>query len=197
MKLLAALLITFAAALTSRADSLPSQVLAEMNLARTAPREYAAFVAARASGGSSRSRAADVRDAVRFLERATPLPPLVMSSGLSQAALQHVADQGRRGGIGHTGTDGSHSWNRMGRFGKWVGSAGENIHYGSSDARSIVISLIIDSGVPGKKHRKNIFSRTFRIVGIGCGAHARYGAMCVTDFAGGVIERDSAQIARL
>jgi hypothetical protein len=48
-----------------------------------------------------------------------------------------------------------------------------------------VVTLIVDQGVPNKGHRKNIFSRDFRMAGVACGGHARYGSMCVIDFAEG------------
>jgi uncharacterized protein YkwD len=158
------------------------QVLAEINLARTAPQEYARIVAER--GGNSR----DVDEAVRFLQRARPLPPLSLSSGLSQGAQMHVSQQGPTGQFGH----GSNPFGRMEKFGQWVGCAGENISYGKFDARSIVCQLIVDSGVSGRGHRKNIFSSGYGTAGIAYGPHAHYGAMCVIDFAGRFIERGGA-----
>lgn len=185
MKSVIVILACFALPFGLRADETGRQILAEINFARTQPQAYAEIVA-RSAGGS---RAA--ADAVRFLERATALPPLEHSNGLAQAALSHVSDQGISGGFGHAGRDGSRSFRRIARYGEWQGAAGENIDYGSSSPRTIVVRLIVDEGVPGKKHRANIFSRTFRVAGIAAGPHARYGAMCVIDFAGDFIERGS------
>ena len=98
----------------------------------------------------------------------------------------HVAEQGPTGGFGH-----GNPFSRMDRFGQWIGSAAENISYGKHDARSIVCQLIVDSGVMGKGHRKNIFSPAFGVAGAAFGSHARYGAMCVIDFAGRFVERGS------
>jgi uncharacterized protein YkwD len=92
------------------------------------------------------------------------------------------------GGRGHKGRDGSQPWDRMARFGKWIGRAGENIDYGVRDARAIVVRLIVDDGVRSRGHRKNIFSRDFRVAGAASGYHATYGGMCVINFAGGFIE---------
>src|SRR5205823_4090054 len=119
---------------------------------------------------------------------ATNLQPLKFSSSMSAAARLHVMQQGILGGIGHRGTDDSQPWDRMARFGKWVGCAGENISYGQRSAREIVCALIVDDGVRGRGHRKNIFNREFAIAGVATGTHARFGSMCVIDFAGGFVE---------
>jgi uncharacterized protein YkwD len=60
----------------------------------------------------------------------------------------------------------------------------ENISYGYDDARDVVRQLIIDSGVPTRGHRHNIFGGAYRLAGVACGPHRAYGAMCTIDFAG-------------
>ena len=82
------------------------------------------------------------------------------------------------------------------RIQKMLGAVGENIDYGSRDARAIVVRLIVDEGIAGRKHRANIFNKTYRVAGIAAGPHARFGAMCVMDFAGDFIERGSGLAAR-
>jgi uncharacterized protein YkwD len=176
----------------SRAEDLASEVLAEVNLARTQPGRYAEFVAESAAA-SRGSRAA--REAVRFLRNAQPRTPLAWSDGISRAALAHVLDTGIRGRRGHYGSRGESPWKRMARFGQWTGSAAENISYGLRDARAIVVSLIIDEGVPGRGHRQNLFGNGFRVAGVATGAHVRYGTMCVMDFAGGFVEAIERRIA--
>ncbi len=155
------------------------EVWHELNFARQQPRAYARLVAAAPIGDRSA-----VREAVRFLEKARPLPPLRWSSAMSAGAFSHVATQGARGTLGHRGENGSTPWNRLDRYGKWGGSVGENIHYGASSARSIVIALIVDAGVRDRAHRQNIFNRAFGVAGVARGPHARYGSLCVINFAG-------------
>ncbi len=175
------LAISFAILGATHAEPLSQEVVDEINFARTQPQLYAQILAAR---GPATSAAGDsVREAVSFLQKSRPLAPLSWSSGLSQAALNHALDTGPRGGRGHIGTRGDTPWERIVRFGTWEGYWGENIDYGHSDPRSIVISLIIDEGVPGRGHRTNLFNRQFRVAGVGVGPHANFGTMCVMDFA--------------
>jgi len=60
---------------------------------------------------------------------------------------------------------------------------GENLSYGPSTAREIVIQLLVDDGVAGRGHRKNIFDNRFRVAGAAVGPHATFGAMCAIEFA--------------
>ena len=173
---------------TACAGDLADQVIAEMNLARTAPQQYAQIVASRTNGSRGVEGGGAAREAVRFLEKASPLPPLAQSEGIRNSALSHVLEMGPVGGRGHVGRGGTQPWDRMARFGQWVGRAGENIDYGKHDACGIVVRLIVDDGVRGRGHRKNIFNREFRVAGAATGFHATYGAMCVIDFAGAFVE---------
>ena len=192
LRILLLIATLFGTTLADRASGqdLSSQVLQEMNLARTQPQRYAQILASSMSGQHSNSR--DVAEAVRFLQRATPLPPLAFSPGMSQGARLHVNDLGPRGGRGHSGRGGSTPFSRINRFGQWVGTAGENIYYGTRTARGIVCALIVDSGVRNRGHRKNIFSANFTVAGIAHGKHAGFGAICVIDFAGGYVEKSGA-----
>ena len=183
------------------AGSSGGAVIREMNLARQNPGLYARVieeVRARMNGnvmvlpGGTRIRTregtAAVDEAIRFLRQAQPQAPLTYSAGLSRAASDHCADQAG-GGFGHSGRDASNAGGRMSRYGTFSGSWGENISYGKSSARDVVIALIIDDGLRARKHRKNIFNPSFNFAGAAFGRHARFGTMCSMDFAGGYAER--------
>lgn len=188
VKFIARILALTLFASSAFAADLADDVIAEMNLARTAPQQYAQIVAAHTAGYRDGEAASAAREAIRFLQKQRPLPPFAVSEGIRNGALAHVLDMGPVGGRGHKGRNGSQPWDRMSRFGKWVGRAGENINYGHHDARATVVRLIVDAGVRSRGHRKNIFNSSFRVAGAAAGYHATYGSMCVIDFAGGFIE---------
>ena len=169
-------------------------VVREINLARENPSFYATFVAeARPMHMIEHGRAVD--EAVRFLKKARPLQPLVVSPGMSHAAADHCAEQ-IEGQLGHDGADRSSPGNRISRYGAWSATWGENISYAQKTARGVVLSLIIDDGVRSRGHRKNIFNPKFNFAGAAFGPHARYRSVCTIDFAGGYAERGEALVAR-
>jgi uncharacterized protein YkwD len=127
---------------------------------------------------------AALNEAMRFIRSMNPVPQLSPSRGMSWGARDHVKDQGLSVSGGHRGSDGSQPWNRVNRYGIWEKSIGENIAYGSDKARNIVTYLIVDDGVPGRGHRKNIFNPEFRVIGVACGHHGTYRTVCVITFAG-------------
>jgi len=188
MRLIACIFIFLLAPFAVRANDLADQVIAEINLARTNPQQYAQVIATETAGHQGVEGDRAFTEAIRFLSKARPLPPLTASTGMCNSALSYVLLSGPVGGRGHKGSDGSQPWDRMGRFGKWSGSAGENIDYGLHNARAIVVRLIVDDGERDRGHRKNIFSTAFHVAGAATGYHATYGAMCVIDFAGSFVE---------
>jgi uncharacterized protein YkwD len=188
-------------------DASSRSVIRELNLARQDPARYGTFVEelrGRMNGnvmvlpGGTRIRTkegtAALDEAIRFLRTAQPQAPLVMSSGMCRAAADHCADQAS-GGFGHAGRDASNALVRISRYGTCGGGWGENISYGKSTARAVVLALIIDDGLPARKHRKNIFNPTFSFAGAAFGRHARFGTICSMDFAVGYAERGQSPTA--
>jgi uncharacterized protein YkwD len=49
----------------------------------------------------------------------------------------------------------------------------------------VVISLLVDDGVPGRGHRKSLLDGAFKAVGVATGNHPNYTEMCVVEMAGG------------
>ena len=90
--------------------------------------------------------------------------------------------------MSHSGSGGSDTGSRINRYGRWSGTWGENLSCGRSGAREIVMALIIDDGLSGRKHRKNIFSPAYNFAGAAVGPHATYRTICSIEFAGGYDE---------
>ena len=160
----------------------------EINRLRASPSAYASLVRKwRVPDETSFSN----EDAVRVLDEAVgelqalrfDRGELILSRGLSRSAADHVRDSGGRGLVGHTSADGGSFGARIERYGAWSGSTAENIAYGLKDPRELVIALLVDYGVKGRGHRKNLLDPLFHYVGIACGSHTVYGTMCVMDFA--------------
>jgi len=191
-----------APAVPSYLSRLEAQVLAELNHVREAPRSYAAALGELRKHYRGRllelpgqvplmtvEGAAALDEAVRALRASPALPRFLCSPGMSRAARGHAEDIGPRGLTSHVGSRGTDPFRRLQCCGTWEGAAGENIQYGGRDAREVVVQLLIDDGVPGRGHRKNVLSSRFRVVGVGCGRHARFRTVCVIDFAAGYRER--------
>lgn len=175
----------------AKAGSFESEVLAQVNWARAHPHAYARDLRRRSEvvragyGGPDDPEAVD--DAIDFLERQAPLPPLRPDGRIASAAMDHVEMQGPRGSVGH-GRPGSLG-RRLQEHGVWAGLEAESISYGQPTPDAVVRQLIIDSGVPNRGHRKDLFGHAYQVAGVACGPHAAYGAMCVIDFAGAIVRR--------
>lgn len=125
-------------------------------------------------------------ECVSALQKATPKPIMYPSKALTKATGDHQKDQAETGKTGHTGSDNSTLKERIERYGKWQVRIAENIAYGNSSARQIVIFLLIDDGVKSRAHRKNLLNTDLKLVGVSFGKHPVYRTMCVMDFAGGM-----------
>lgn len=182
MKLFMILWLAVAAIRTSHADP-AAEVLREMNFARENPQAYANIIADYCLKAHSVRGFKAGSEAIQFLNKRKPLPPLTPCPSLVLSAKAHVADQSVTGDTGHAGADHSTPRQRMSRYGRVVGFGGENIAYGYANARTIIARLIIDEEVRDRGHRKNFFSPYFHLTGIATGKHPRFGTMCVIDFA--------------
>jgi len=174
------------------------QVIIEINMLRTDPASYAVNYLEplrqyyqgkllRLPGEIALQTNEGVRaleECIRALSSAKARKTLSPRKGLTLAARDQAKDQARTGATGHTGSDRSTVSDRMNRYGKWNLAAGENIDYGNGQARKIVISFLIDDGVPSRGHRKNLLDGSFNFIGVAVGPHPTYGRMCVLDLAG-------------
>src|SRR2546430_12327792 len=135
-----------------------------------------------------------VQDAINFLSTAKPEGLLITSRGLRLAAVTHLRDQNATGATGHRGASNSMIEERVKPFGTWQGAIGENLSYGNESARERVLTWLIDDGVASRGHRKRLLSADYKVAGLSCGAHPRFGTMCVLTLAGAFIELQPSKI---
>uniref|UniRef100_UPI0032164261 CAP domain-containing protein n=1 Tax=uncultured Draconibacterium sp. TaxID=1573823 RepID=UPI0032164261 len=132
-----------------------------------------------------------LNECIRVLSNVRPLPIMYPNKNLTLAANDHQKDQEKTGKTGHIGKDRSDMKKRIERYGNWQTRIAENIAYGNSSARQIVIFLLIDDGVKDRGHRNNLLHPAFKIIGVSCGKHPVYQTMCVMDFAGGITKTEN------
>jgi uncharacterized protein YkwD len=184
-------------------SQLEREIIGEMNLARTEPQKYAAFVEeykkyydgnrltipGRKKTLVTNDGIAAVDEAISFLRAAQPLPAFEVAKGMCSAAADHAKDLAGKGFTGHRGSDGSMPNARVDRYGEWDAAIGETVVYEVSTARQIIISLIIDDGVPNRGHRRNIFDPSYRVTGLSVSDPLTFGSKCVIDYVGGFKEK--------
>jgi uncharacterized protein YkwD len=181
--------------------AIEQQVLTALNQARTSPATAAGWLEELAGyyTGMRVKRpwwsitlqttegVAAVREAIAAVRSQAPVPALTMNAALVSAARDHANDQAKTGAVGHTGSDGSTTQARVNRYATWQISIAENIDYQPMvRGRDVIESLLVDDGVRDRGHRRNIFQSSARLVGIACGPHPRYEAMCVIVQTGGI-----------
>jgi len=179
----------------SEPPRLEDAVLTEVNYVRAHPQDYAdelrryrAFFDGRVVrlpgdeiGQMTREGTDSVDEAIRFLDRQAPLPPLAYGDILARAARDLADEQGETGYTGHRSGNGDSPGDRVKRRGGDI-YVGETISYGYDDPGAVVRQLVIDDGVPGRGHRTLIFAPDNRYAGVGCGRHPRDSFLCVIDY---------------
>jgi uncharacterized protein YkwD len=123
-----------------------------------------------------------VDEAIAALDSQPPLRPLARSAALDRAAASHALDQGRTGAIGHDGSDGSRSADRIRPHGRFS-ATGEAIAYGSDRPEEVVMQLIVDDGVPDRGHRILLLNPDYTLVGVACAPHPTWRTVCVFNLA--------------
>lgn len=180
-------------------STVEKDVVLEMNKARSNPALYAElYIAPRIKkfngniyNGTlmTNEGVKVVNECVSYMNKTKSLSVLTPEKGLSLAAQSHSSTQGETDQTGHTGVDGSTPFTRIEKYGTYK-TAGENISYGETCGRDIVVQLLIDDGVSSRGHRKNIMNKDFSSTGVGyTHKHKTYGSVCVITYAGGYSEK--------
>ncbi|MEP7004623.1 MAG: CAP domain-containing protein [Sphingomonas bacterium] len=174
---------------------LEDAVLTEVNYVRTHPHDYAdelrrhrEFFDGRVVhlpgdeiGVMTREGTVAVDEAIEYLDRQAPLPPLAYGEVLALAAHDLAEEQGETGYSGHRSANGASPGDRVKRRGGDI-FVGETISYGYDDPGAVVRQLVIDDGVAGRGHRGLIFAAGNNYAAVGCGPHPRDRFLCVIDY---------------
>jgi uncharacterized protein YkwD len=119
-----------------------------------------------------------LRSLYRDLRKTAGLPPMEVAEDLTAVAQGHARKSGETGHVGHKDMTTRFAHLRGNPYVAW----GENCSYGYYEAIEIVLTLLIDEGVEGVGHRKNILNPDFNRVGVAMRPHKRYGINTVMDF---------------
>lgn len=149
----------------SKLSTREQDVLYWINEVRVHPREfYDKYVAPYASN-NSKLKSANVRSLKNELYKASPVAPLIVISTLNQTSKNHATDLARHQQFSHNSSDGTSFPQRMAKAGIPI-SCAENIYNGDGAALNAVITLLIDEGVAGLGHRRNILNKNTRLIGL-------------------------------
>jgi uncharacterized protein YkwD len=179
-----------------------AEVLVELNLFRSNPKEYVKHleIFLKTYDGSyfkttegieliSFEGKTPVIEVIEILKRTNNLPEFKLANGLVKAAADHAQDLVKNNKTGHRGTDGTFPDERAGRYGTSPAGVNENISYGAKNARDVVLTMLIDDGNANRNHRKNLLNPGLKTVGLATGKVEQVGLACVLVLAPSFIDK--------
>ncbi|MGI8788389.1 MAG: CAP domain-containing protein [Pyrinomonadaceae bacterium] len=183
-------------------SALEQSVAEEINAARTDPKIYLPYLEEyrkslkgnvlylpNSSGIAMIEGASAIDEAIEELKKMPKTDAFAVTNGMNKVAKIHLDDLMDDDTLGHKSKDGSDLTARFSRVGFSDGRIAENISYKVDKAREVVLTMIIDDGLKSRSHRKNIFSPTFKLLGIACGKGKSNTALCVAEFADAFAEK--------
>ena len=159
-------------------------VLDEMNMARTAPSDYAATRLEPLLSGDKTPYQRALAECIKQLNSMEPLPALTWGDGLASCADEVVKSK-------CAGVDYPEISERIGKYCNWKGCT-ESLVSGQSVPRSIVIKLLVDSDSAKRINRNNVLSKEYSHVGLSMAPHKEEAYICCMDFATGYFSFDTA-----
>jgi hypothetical protein len=121
-------------------------------------------------------------ECIEFLKNQSPIAELIYDEEVSKAAQDHADDIGPSGVCDHKGTDDSTVDSRIERYVDWGGSVCENLDFGAETPEEVILSLIIEDGVPDRGHRTTIFQPNIKYIGVGVSEHSVYKLCTIIDY---------------
>lgn len=155
-----------------------ASVVDEINALRANPRVYVENLHDQLA---SRLRTRQLMDAFTAVAEMPPAPPLRLDPRLGQAAWAQAQQLGLSGLMTHTGAGGSTPGSRIREAGVISTLTAEELAFGQSTAQDVVLQLILDAGVPGAPHRRDLLNPVFTMAGAACGPHKGQRFVCVID----------------
>lgn len=153
------------------------EIIYILNLIRTNPQLFSQTVLKKYPAVSGKTHL--LKDAYYFqslvntLDKMKPLNMFTPDKGCFESAQCHASSSGAAGYAGHKRISGDCETKKT--------YNGECCDYGNSDPLEIVLSLLIDEGVPSLGHR-SIFLASYAKVGVSVQPHKKYGSNAVFDF---------------
>ena len=160
-------------------ETLHKEIVDLVNYVRQEPQKFLDEIAQPYIKENELEKSSYSKSLVRTLKSATPLPPLNENLHLSKMALDYSIEAGKRGWTDHVRTDA-----RFKKYAPEFDLTGENLQFGSEDALSMVMDLLIDQDVRSLGHRKNILDPEFTEVGVAFGKHKTFETIGVMVFGG-------------
>lgn len=128
-------------------------------------------------------------EAIKFLKKQRAVNTLTFDERLAKGAIDHINDIGPKGLLSHDSTDGRTMSDRIEAYCEWDTTCGESIDIASKSGQEVIVSFLVDDGIPSRGHRDNLFRHDFKYVGIACGPHKDFETIVVIDFTGGLREQ--------
>lgn len=173
---------------SSKMSEIEKDVFYFINLVRINPKKFKNEVLTPYLKANKKSYSKKyVRSLKRDLDNTSPLTTLFYTDKLFDFAKHHARTTGKAGKVGHRSVFMKNYKSRTKKLMKTYSYVGENIHYGSEDAKQIVLELLIDDGIKGVGHRKNMLSSDFVYASVSLMPHKKYRQNCVIEFGGKLV----------
>lgn len=149
------------------------EMIKEINLVRSNPTAYVEYVEKyiyelKTDRWSDASMIGEeiktAKELIRELKSTKPMSTLQPHKGLYKASKKHGEEGKKKGELDHQGSDGSWPWDRGEKYASDLTDANENLVGGPEKVRRSVMILLVDSGIEGRGHRKNILNTEWKYV---------------------------------
>lgn len=178
-------------------DEFVKEVYAEVNMLRTKPQDYVSYleeaikrfdgnIYVDSSGQRLKTHEGinPYKEAINVLKNMKPVSALSLEKGLCSSAQDLTDSHVKTGKLGFTFPDGSDVWENGKKY-YFANGQGMTLSYPLSNARDMIISLLVDDGSSNRTNRKYLLNPDFKYIGAGFskGEKHPYGASCVMTFA--------------